>query len=116
MNICFIMYNWEEVEPENDSTLRIIHEGISRGHQVSIAYPNNLTIRNSAAYCFCKVIQNKKASKNIVSFYKNIQFQEQLLPLNGFDVIFIRINPPLDTIMLNFLDSVHDSTLIVNGL
>ena len=116
MNICFIMYNWEEVEPENDSTIRIIHEAVSRGHQVSISYPNNLTIRNSAAYSFCKVIQNKSIPKNIVSFYKKIEFQEHLLPLNDFEVIFIRINPPLDTIMLNFLDSVHKKTLIVNGL
>jgi glutathione synthase len=34
----------------------------------------------------------------------------------GFDVIFMRANPPLDNLALNFLDSIKDDTLIVNDL
>lgn len=39
-----------------------------------------------------------------------------MLPLAGFDAIFFRANPPLDPIMLNFLDSVKDDVFIVNSL
>ena len=35
MNICFIMYPWENVDPEVDSTLRLIHEAVKRKHQVA---------------------------------------------------------------------------------
>ncbi|NND61964.1 MAG: ATP-grasp domain-containing protein, partial [Flavobacteriaceae bacterium] len=36
--------------------------------------------------------------------------------LAGFDVIILRSNPPLDMIMLNFLDSVKDDVFIMNDL
>ena len=39
-----------------------------------------------------------------------------MLPLAGFDVLFFRANPPLDPLMLNFLDSVKDDVFIVNSL
>ena len=39
-----------------------------------------------------------------------------MLPLAGFDVIFFRANPPLDPMMLNFLDSVKDDVFIMNSL
>lgn len=39
-----------------------------------------------------------------------------MLPLAGFDVIFMRANPPLDTLALNFLDSVRKDTFIINDI
>ncbi|WP_373075033.1 hypothetical protein, partial [Zeaxanthinibacter enoshimensis] len=30
MNICFLMYPWEEIEPEKDSSLALIHECVKR--------------------------------------------------------------------------------------
>ena len=41
------MYPWERIVPNQDSTLRIIHEAYKRGHEVSITHPTHLTIRNS---------------------------------------------------------------------
>ncbi len=29
MKICFIMYPWKKVEPETDSTLRLIYESLT---------------------------------------------------------------------------------------
>ena len=52
MNVCFIMYPWEEIDPENDSTLTMIHEFAKRGHGMAITTPANLTIRDSIAYAF----------------------------------------------------------------
>ena len=39
-----------------------------------------------------------------------------MLPLAGFDCIFMRANPPMDPLMLNFLDSVKDDVFILNSI
>lgn len=117
MNICFIADSWEEMDPQTESTLRIIHESVKRGHRVCLAKPGNLTIRENVTYAFCRIISNKeKISDSIPNFYKNAEFKKQRLPLNGFDTIFIRKNPPLDNVMLNFLDSVKNDVFIVNDI
>lgn len=115
MNICFIMYPWAEIAPDSDSTLCLIHECVERGHTVALTTGANLTIRDSTTMSFCEVFEkDQKVSKSLMSFYKNAKKKEQMLPLAGFDVIFMRSNPPLDNIVLNFLDSVKDDVLIIN--
>nr|WP_275423301.1 glutathione synthase [Pseudoalteromonas sp. MMG022] len=117
VKICFIMYPWHKVEPENDSTLRLIHECVKRGHTVALATVNNLTIRDSVASAFCDVFTKaNKCPDNIPSFYKTAQFRRVQLPMAGFDAIIMRANPPLDTLALNFLDSIRGDTFIMNDL
>lgn len=117
MKICFIMYHWERIDPEFDSTLRLIHECVSRGHTVALSTVNNLTIRGGVALAFCNVFKKKtKISEKIPLFYKNAEFSHMQLPLEGFDAIIMRSNPPLDNLMLNFLDSVKDDTFIINDI
>jgi glutathione synthase len=117
MRICFLMYPWEKVMPDGDSTIRMIHEAVSRGHSVAITHANNLTVRDSIAMAFCKVVvKGQKVSSNIGSFYQKVEFNQQKLPLAAFDAIFVRLNPPLDPIVLNFLDSVREDTFIMNDL
>ena len=117
MKICFIMYPWQRVEPETDTTLRLVHECVRRGHTVALSTVNNLTIRDSVASAFCDVFtKNVKCSENVVSFYRNAKFKKSPLPLAGFDAIIMRANPPLDTLALNFLDSVKGDTFIMNDL
>lgn len=117
MNVCFIMYPWEDIDPENDTSLALIKECVKRGHGVAMCTPANLTIRNSVTNAFCKVIKRMdKVSNNLKSFYKKAELREEMLPLAGFDAIFFRATPPLDPIMLNFLDSVKDDVFIVNSL
>lgn len=118
MNICFLMYPWESItSPKDDTTLAIIHECVKRGHGVAICTPANLTIRNSVTSAFCKVINRmEKVNKGLKSFYKSITMREQMLPLAGFDAIFMRAEPPLDPMMLNFLDSVKDDVFVINSV
>ncbi|TDQ31332.1 glutathione synthase [Zeaxanthinibacter enoshimensis] len=117
MNICFLMYPWEEIEPEKDSSLALIHECVKRNHGVAYCTPANLTIRNSVTSAFCKVIgKMEKVPSNMKTFYRKAELREEMLPLAGFDVIFMRANPPLDPLMLNFLDSVKDDVFIVNSI
>jgi len=117
MNICFLMYPWDEIDPANDTSLALIHECVRRGHGVALCTPANLTIRNSVTSAFCTVINRpEKVSSSLKTFYKNSKLREEMLPLAGFDVLFMRANPPLDPLMLNFLDSVKDDVFIVNSL
>jgi len=117
MNVSFIMYPWEEMEPENDSTLAMIHEFAKRGHGVAITTPANLTIRDSVAFAFSRCLKRAdKIPSNLKSFHTKAEFYDEMLPLAGFDVIILRSNPPLDMIMLNFLDSVKDDVFIMNDL
>jgi glutathione synthase len=117
MKLCFLMYPWERVEPDSDSTLRLIHEAASRGLTVAITTPNNLTVRDSVAHAFCNVLKKTpKVSSNVGSFYQRAEFKRCKLPLAGFDAIILRTNPPLDTVALNFLDSVRNDTFIMNSL
>lgn len=117
MRICFIMYPWERVDPDTDSTLRLIHECVKRGHTVAIATVNHLTIRDSIASAFCDVFKKSvKCPDSIPRFYKTAEFTRSQLPLAGFDAIIMRANPPLDTLALNFLDSVRGDAFIMNDL
>ena len=117
MNVCFIMYPWEHIDAENDTSLALIKECAKRGHGVAMCTPANLTIRDSVTNAFCKVIgRMEKVPNSLKSFYRKAQLRDEMLPLAGFDAIFFRANPPLDPIMLNFLDSVKDDVFIINSL
>ena len=95
MNICFLMYPWEEINPETDSSLTLIHECARRGHGVAICTPSNLTIRNSVTNAFCTIINKmEKVPASPKTFYKKATTRGDMLPLAGFDAIFMRANPP----------------------
>ena len=118
MNVCFLMYPWESItSPENDTSVALIHECVKRGHGVAICSPSNLTIRNSVTSAFCTILNRMdKIPASIKSFYKKVETREEMLPLAGFDAIFMRAEPPLDPLMLNFLDSVKDDVVIINSV
>lgn len=117
MNICFLMYSWHKIEAETDSSIRLIHECVSRGHTVALATINNLTMRDTVASIFCQVFKKQaKVPPNIRTFYNKSEFRKSLLPLAGFDCIFMRSEPPLNPIALNFLDSVRDQVFIMNDI
>ena len=111
------MYPWEDIKPDNDSSLTLIHECAKRGHGVAICTPSNLTIRNSVTNAFCTIIDRMdKVPSSPKSYFKKATVREEMLPLAGFDAIFMRANPPLDPLMLNFLDSVKDDVFIINSV
>lgn len=117
MKICFIMYPWESLNPKQDSTIRLVHECAARNHEVSITCANNLTIRDSVTQGYCRTIINTgKVSNSMVTFHRSVKFENKMRPLKEFDVIMMRDNPPLDPVVLNFLDSVKDDTFIVNAI
>lgn len=82
MRICFLMYPWSTVDPVYDSTLRLIHECVKRGHTVAIGTSSNLTIRDSITQAYVDVfIKQDKVSNNFKVFYKTAKFKRCQLPL-----------------------------------
>jgi glutathione synthase len=110
------MYPWEKVG-KGDSSLRMIHECVKRGHEVAMTTPERLGIRDSITIGKCEVFtKDQKVSSSVESFRKNGEKTWQTLPLADFDVVFMRANPPLDPFVLNFLDSIKDEVFIMNAV
>jgi glutathione synthase len=117
MNICFMLDLWDGLDPETNSSLRLVQEAVQRGHKVGIFYSRNLTVRDNVTYGLFLIIDREiKYSERPQKWFRQVQFKRQRLPLNGFDVVFLRKNPPLETTALNFLDSIKDDTLIINSV
>jgi glutathione synthase len=111
------MYPWESLNPKQDSTIRLIHECVKRGFDVAITYAKNLTIRESITYGFCRTFEKMESvSANMIYFHRSAVFKNEMRALKDFDVIFMRDNPPLDPLVLNFLDSIKDDTFIINAI
>jgi glutathione synthase len=89
---------------------------VARGHEVFITHSSQLLVKDNESFSKSKKIDNQSFKRDIPSFYKNLIFENSLLPLKEFDVIFMRDNPPLDSILLNFLDSVKDKVFIINSI
>jgi len=117
MNVGFIMYSWKDISPDLDSTLRLIHESVKRGHKVSLIYPSEMAIRRTIVWSYCHVIDSSLTySENPVSFYEQVSLIREFHPMSIHDVIFLRDNPPLDNHVLNFLDTLDGSTLFINSI
>ncbi len=117
MNIGFIFEDWNTITPAKNSTVRIIKECLERGHKVSILYPSNLTVRNNVTHGYVKrILPMEKIPDNILQFYKKVKFEQKMMPLHGLDAIMVRRDPPIDSMVYNFLDSVKNEVVIINDI
>ena len=77
MHIGFIIANWNTIDPINSSTLTIIRECTIRGHEISILYTDNLTVRNNVVHGFLETLKvMDKIPENMTSFYKKVTFEK----------------------------------------
>lgn len=117
MNVCFIIYQWEKINPVTDTSIRLIHEAVKRKHNVGILYSKNFSIEDGRTCGMVNFVKEMDSVPvNVVSFFKKVEFEEVVVPIGGFDAIFIRLNPPFDLTILNLLDSVSSNTFIINDL
>ncbi|CAA6812577.1 MAG: Glutathione synthetase (EC [uncultured Campylobacterales bacterium] len=117
MHIGFMIPHWDHIDPIKSSTLTVIKECFERGHTVSILYTNNLTVRNNIVHGFIKTIAKmEKIPENITSFYKKVQLEKNFIALHAFDCLMLRKDPPINPIVLNFLDAIKDEVIIVNDV
>jgi len=117
MHIGFIIANWGAIVPANSSTLAIIKECLVREHKVSILYTDNLTVRNNVVHGFIETINEMdKIPENINAFYKKVTFEKKLKALHVFDCMMIRKDPPINPLVLNFLDAIKDEVVMINDV
>ncbi|MGB5966467.1 MAG: glutathione synthase [Sulfurimonadaceae bacterium] len=117
MHIGFIIANWDTIEPVDSSTLAIIRECMVRGHKVSILYTDNLTVRNNVVHGFIETIDvMDKIPENITTFYKKATFHKKISALHAFDCMMIRKDPPINPLVLNFLDAIKDEVVMINDV
>lgn len=117
MHIGFIIADWKLIDPQKSSTLTIIKECLVRKYKVSILYTNNLTVRNNVVHGWIETIDPmEKIPDNITSFYKRVTFDKQLKALHVFDCMIIRKDPPINPLVLNFLDAIKDEVVMINDI
>jgi glutathione synthase len=117
MHIGFIIAGWEAIEPTKSSTLTIIKECCQRGHKVSIMYTTNLTVRNNIVHGIIETIEKiDKIPDTITAFYKKVKFNKKMVALHAFDCLMIRKDPPINPLVLNFLDAIKDEVVIINDV
>ncbi len=84
---------------------------------MSILYPSNLTVRNNVTHGYVKrILPMEKIPDNILQFYKKVKFEQKMMPLHGLDAIMVRRDPPIDSMVYNFLDSVKNEVVIINDI
>lgn len=117
MHIGFIIANWNTIEPTDSSTLAVIKECMLRGHKISILYTDNLTVRNNVVHGFIETIKAMdKIPENITTFYKKVTFDKKITALHAFDCMMIRKDPPINPLVLNFLDAIKDEVVMINDV
>lgn len=117
MHIGFMIANWSELTPSKNSTILVIRECLRRGHKVSILYPENLRVKNNVVYgSLLRIQAMEKIPENISQFYKKVEFKMLSSPLHSLDSLMIRKDPPIDPIVFNFLDSIKNECVIINGI
>jgi glutathione synthase len=79
--------------------------------------PERLSIRDSITMANCEVFKkDQRVSSSISSFQQNCEKSWKFLSLSECDVVFMRANPPLDPLVLNFLDSIKDDVFVMNAV
>jgi glutathione synthase len=110
------MDSWEHINPKRESTLRIIRELMLRGHDTSVIFHNNLTIRGTTVWAYAGVVTNKTVPENCERLYYEIEISKEMRRLRNYDALILRSDPPVDNIMLNFLDSIKGDVFIMNDI
>ena len=77
------MYPWNKIDPETDSTLRLILECVSREHTVAIATPHNLTMRDSVSSAFCQVFKKAPLDPITLNFLDSVR--DDVFIMNDID-------------------------------
>jgi glutathione synthase len=114
MHIGFIVADWENI---GDSTLTLVKESFKRGHRVSVLYTNNLTVRDNIVHGFIETIDSMdRVPESLSSFHKRAKFTKSFVDLHTFDALMIRKDPPINPLVLNFLDAIKDEVVIINDI
>lgn len=111
--MAFVMDPIEAINIERDTTFVLMQESQARGHLVSYLELKDLYVENGKAYGMASGISLKTAP----DFFKLLE--RVPLPLDSFDVIWMRKDPPIDTdyIYATYILSLisPEKTVVINN-
>jgi glutathione synthase len=112
LNIAVQMDPIERINIRGDSTFALLLEAQRRGHALAFYTPDRLALRDGALFAAVQPLQ----VRDVVGDHVTLGEPERR-PLDSFDVILLRQDPPFDLAYItstHLLERVHPKTLVVN--
>jgi len=112
LNVAVQMDPIARINIRGDSTFALLLEAQKRGHAISYYTPDQLSLRGEELVA---PVQKLTVRDEVGSHFD--LGEPKRAPLNGFDVILLRQDPPFDLAYItstHLLERIHPTTLVVN--
>jgi glutathione synthase len=113
LNVAVQMDPIARINIRGDSTFALLLEAQKRGHAMSYYTPDQLSLRGEELVAPVQKLTVRDEVGNHFSLG-----EPKRAPLDGFDVILLRQDPPFDLAYItstHFLERIHPKTLVVNN-
>ena len=119
MRFAFVMDPLERILPDKDTTFVFMLESLRRGHEVYYVDPGDLFVHHTKPFARVRRTEVRRVAPEQREAVRPYQlFEERTEPLEWFDAVFMRKDPPFDlayffaTQLLGLVDARR--TLVVN--
>ena len=112
LNVAVQMDPIARINIRGDSTFALLLEAQKRGHAISYYTPDQLSLRGEELVAPVQKLTVRDEVGNHFALA-----EPKRAPLNGFDVILLRQDPPFDLAYItstHLLERIHPTTLVVN--
>jgi glutathione synthase len=112
LNVAVQMDPIARINIRGDSTFALMLEAQKRGHELSYYTPDQLSLRGEELVAPVQVVTVRDEAGNHFTLG-----EPKRAPLNAFDVILLRQEPPFDIAYItstHLLEWIHPKTLVVN--
>jgi glutathione synthase len=112
LNVAVQMDPIARINIRGDSTFALLLEAQKRGHALSYYTPDKLSLRGEELVAPVQVVTVRDEAGNHFTLG-----EPKRQPLNSFDVILLRQEPPFDIAYItstHLLERIHPKTLVVN--
>jgi glutathione synthase len=112
MRFVFVMDPLERILPDKDTTFVFMLESLRRGHEIYYCDPQDLFVQKAKAHARVRRAEVRRVLAEQREAVRHYQlFEELTAPLETFDAVFMRRDPPFDlayffaTHLLSLVDS-----------
>lgn len=123
MRLTFIIDPIDRLDPTHDSSVAMMEAAQELGHEVWITYANQLSVIDGKAWATLQPVQlipvTPGANRWIAVAHWYTLGEPSLQPLESMDAVFMRVDPPVDTLylyttyILDYID--RRKTLVLNA-
>ncbi len=112
LNVAVQMDPIERINIRGDSTFALLLAAQARGHKLSYYTPDRLAMRDGTVHVSARPL----TVQDVLGSHYTLG-EEKRVPVEAFDVILMRQDPPFDLNYItatHFLERIHPKTLVVN--